>query len=49
MRSLFLFFSTSTAAFAHPGHGQAIHLHGFNPELLLLALLAGAWAIIRSK
>ncbi len=35
---------------AHPGHGAAEgHLHGFGPELILLALLLAAWAVLRSK
>ena len=38
------------AAQAHPGHGMGeIHLHGFSPELILLALLVAAWAILRSR
>ena len=47
--ALILFFLTG-AAQAHPGHGAPeVHLHGFSPELILLALLAAAWAIVRRK
>ena len=38
------------AAQAHPGHGAAeAHLHGFSPEMVLLAVLVAAWAAMRSK
>ena len=48
-RTLTLFLITGVAE-AHPGHGAPeVHLHGFSPELILLALLVGVWAIIRSK
>lgn len=43
-------FLTSAMAYAHPGHGMAEgHWHGFSPELILLALLAAAWAVLRAK
>ena len=38
------------AAQAHPGHGAAeAHLHGFSPEMVLLAVLVAAWAVLRSR
>jgi hypothetical protein len=41
---------SSAGAFAHPGHGEAVvHLHGFSPELLLLAALIAAWLVLRSR
>jgi hypothetical protein len=47
--ALILSFLTG-AAQAHPGHGAPdAHLHGFSPELILLALLVAAWAVIRGK
>ena len=47
--ALILFFAAG-AAQAHPGHGAAeSHLHGFSPELILLALLVAAWAVLRSR
>jgi hypothetical protein len=50
MRLALILFFAAGAAQAHPGHGAAqAHLHGFSPELILLALLVGAWAVIRSK
>ena len=46
---LILLFAAGTVQ-AHPGHGMGeIHLHGFSPELILLALLVAAWAILRSR
>jgi hypothetical protein len=37
-------------AHAHPGHGAPeAHFHGLSAELILLAALVGAWAIVRSK
>ena len=43
-----IFFLSSAAAYAHPGHGMAEgHWHGFSPELILLALLAAAWAALK--
>jgi len=51
MRSaaLILYFAAG-AAQAHPGHGAAEgHLHGFIPEMLLLAALVAAWAVLRSR
>lgn len=42
--------SISAMAQAHPGHGEArVHLHGFSPELLLLAALIAAWLVLRSR
>jgi hypothetical protein len=47
--ALILFFAAG-AAQAHPGHGATDgHLHGFSPELILLALLVAAWTAIRSR
>jgi len=47
--ALILFFAAG-AAQAHPGHGAAeVHLHGFSPEMLLLAALVAAWAVLRSR
>jgi len=44
-----LLFASATAR-AHPGHGEsAVHLHGFGPELILLALLIAAWLLLRSR
>jgi hypothetical protein len=44
-----LSFAGATAQ-AHPGHGEApVHLHGFSPELILLAVLIAAWAVLRSR
>ena len=38
------------AAQAHPGHGMGEgHLHSFSPELILLAVLVAAWAVLRSR
>jgi hypothetical protein len=38
------------AAQAHPGHGMSEgHLHGFSPEMILLAVLVAAWAVLRSR
>jgi hypothetical protein len=38
------------AAQAHPGHGMGeVHLHGFSPEMILLAVLVAAWAALRSR
>jgi hypothetical protein len=38
------------AALAHPGHGMpSIHLHGFSPEMIVLALLVAAWALLRAR
>jgi hypothetical protein len=40
----------SAVAHAHPGHDQEFgHLHGFNPELIVLALLLAAWLLLRSR
>jgi hypothetical protein len=40
----------STALWAQPGHGEAaVHLHGFSPELILLAVLIAAWLVLRSR
>jgi hypothetical protein len=40
----------SGTASGHPGHGEAtVHLHGFSPELILLAVLIGAWLLLRSR
>jgi hypothetical protein len=40
----------STAAQAHPGHGEEpVHLHGFSPELVLFAVLIAAWLLLRSR
>lgn len=40
----------NAAAQAHPGHGEAaVHLHGFSPELILLAMLIAAWLMLRSR
>jgi hypothetical protein len=37
-------------AWAHPGHGESTaHLHGFSPELIFLAVLIAAWALLRSR
>ncbi len=50
MRLAFILFFLNSAAQAHPGHAAPeMHLHGFSPELILLALLAAGWAMIRSK
>lgn len=39
----------SSSAQAHPAHGEfAVHLHGFTPEMLLIAALAVAWLWLRS-
>jgi hypothetical protein len=47
--ALMLFFAAG-AAQAHPGHGMGeVHLHGFSPELILLAVLVAAWAVLRSR
>jgi|AP12_2_1047962.scaffolds.fasta_scaffold218279_2 hypothetical protein len=44
-----LCFFAATAQ-AHPGHGESeVHLHGFNPEMILLALLIAAWLLLRSR
>jgi len=49
-RAAVIFLFAAGAAQAHPGHGMGeIHLHGFSPELILLALLVAAWAILRSR
>ncbi len=43
-----ILFLLAGPAGAHPGHGAAeMHLHGLSPELILLALLVAAWAIVR--
>jgi hypothetical protein len=35
---------------AHPGHGAAEgHLHGFSPEMILLAGLIAAWLVYRLR
>jgi hypothetical protein len=40
----------NVTAQAHPGHGNsAVHLHGFSPELILLAVLIAAWLVLRSR
>ena len=40
----------SATALAHPGHGEpSVHLHGFSPELILLAVLIVAWVVLRSR
>jgi hypothetical protein len=45
-----ILFLAAGAAQAHPGHGAATgHLHGFSPEMFLLAALAAAWAVMRSR
>ena len=51
MRSAALtLFLAAGAAQAHPGHGAAeAHLHGFSPEMVLLAVLVAAWAALRSR
>jgi hypothetical protein len=50
MRLALILFFMAGAAQAHPGHGAPeAHLHGFSPELILLALLVAAWAMIRRK
>jgi len=47
--AVILSFLAATAQ-AHPGHGAAAgHLHGFSPEMLLLAVLVAAWAALRSR
>lgn len=47
--ALILLWATG-AAQAHPGHGAAQgHLHGFSPEMILLAVLVAAWAVMRSR
>jgi hypothetical protein len=44
-----LFFFAASAQ-AHPGHGEVkVHLHGFNPEIVLLAVLIAAWLVLRSR
>jgi hypothetical protein len=44
---LSLFIATAQA---HPGHGaEPVHLHGFSPELILLAVLIAAWLLLRSR
>ena len=49
-RAALIFLFAAGAAQAHPGHGAAeVHLHGFSPELILLALLVAAWAALRKK
>ena len=49
-RAALILLLAAGAAQAHPGHGAtAGHLHGFNPELILLALLVVAWAFLRSR
>ena len=43
-----ILFLSCAVAYAHPGHGMAAgHWHGFSPELILLALLAAAWAALK--
>ena len=40
----------AATAQAHPGHGAVEgHLHGFSPEMILLAALVAVWAAIRSR
>jgi hypothetical protein len=49
-RAALILFLAAGAAQAHPGHGAAEgHLHGFSPEMLLLAALVAAWAVLRSR
>ena len=48
--AVMLFLFAAGAAQAHPGHGASeAHLHGFSPEMILLALLVAAWAVLRSR
>jgi hypothetical protein len=51
MRSAALtLFLAAGAAQAHPGHGAAAgHLHGFSPEMILLAGLIAAWLVYRLR
>jgi hypothetical protein len=50
MRLATILFVLTGVAQAHPGHGAPeVHLHGFTPELILLALLVAAWAMIRRE
>jgi len=47
--ALILLFAAGVAQ-AHPGHGAVEgHLHGFSPEMILLAALVAAWAVVRSR
>ena len=40
----------AATAQAHPGHGgSSVHLHGFSPELILLAVLIAAWLVLSSR
>jgi len=49
-RAAVILFLAAGAAQAHPGHGMGeVHLHGFSPEMILLALLVAAWAVLRQK
>ena len=49
-RAALILLCAAGAAQAHPGHGAAQgHLHGFSPELILLAVLGAAWAVLRSR
>ena len=49
-RAALILYFAGGAAQAHPGHGAAeSHLHGFGPEMILLAALVVAWAVLRSR
>lgn len=49
-RAALILLLAAGVAQAHPGHGAVEgHLHGLSPEIILLALLAAAWAAIRSR
>ena len=49
-RAAVILFLAAGAAQAHPGHGAAAgHLHGFSPEMILLAVLVAVWAALRSR
>jgi hypothetical protein len=48
-RVALVLFSLSGEALAHSGHGALeSHIHA-SPEILLLAALAAAWAVIRIR
>ena len=49
-RAALIFLFAAGAAQAHPGHGAAeVHLHGFSPEMILLAGLIAAWLVYRLR
>ena len=49
-RAALILLLAAGAARAHPGHGAVDgHLHGYSPELVLLAILVVAWVAYRSR